>query len=79
MPTVLNRELAAYEREKARLLKEHEGKFVLIVGDDVIGIFDTQFAAIDEGWKLFPGKPILTKKITPTEEVVFIPRRVAGR
>jgi hypothetical protein len=40
-------------------------------------VFDTQFAAIDEGWEQFPDRAILTKKITPTEKVVFIPRRVA--
>jgi hypothetical protein len=78
MATPLDRELATYEREKARLLKESEGKFVLIHHDDVIGVFETQFDAIDEGWKRFPNQPILTKKITPTEEVVFIPRRIAG-
>jgi hypothetical protein len=78
MATVLDKELATFEREKARLLREAEGKFVLIVGEDVLGVFDTQFDAIDEGWKRFPGRAILTKKITPTEEVVFIPRRVAG-
>ena len=78
MATPLDRELATYEREKARLLKEHEGEYVLIHHDDVIGVFHTQYQAIDEGWKLFPNQPILTKKITPTEEVVFIPRRVAG-
>ncbi len=78
MPTPLDRELATYEREKARLLREHEGKFVLIYHDDVIGIFNTQFEAIDEGWKLFPNEPILTRKVTPIDEVVFIPRRVAG-
>src|SRR5205814_278084 len=33
MATPLDRELATYEREKARLLKEHEGKYVLIIRD----------------------------------------------
>ncbi len=78
MPTPLDRELATYAREKARLLQQHEGKYVLIFHDDVIGVFNTQFEAIDEGWKRFPNEPILTRKITPTDEVVFIPRRVAG-
>jgi hypothetical protein len=78
MANPLDRELATYEREKTRLLGEAEGKYVLIYHDDVIGIFDTQFEAIDEGWKRFPNEPILTKRISSTEEVVFIPRRVAG-
>ncbi len=76
MPTPIDRELATYEREMARLLREARGKFVLIVGDDVLGVFDSQLDAIDEGWKRFPRRPLLTKQITEEDEVVYMPHAV---
>lgn len=66
---VLTRELAAYEREKTRLLAEALGKFVLIKGDDVIGVYDTEAAAIIEGWRRYGGAPILTKQIVDIDPI----------
>ena len=70
--TILDRELATYEREKGRLLAEARGKFVLIKGDDVIGTFDTQIDAINDGWRRFGNVPILTKQVVEVEEPVYI-------
>ncbi|KKK98666.1 hypothetical protein LCGC14_2640490, partial [marine sediment metagenome] len=67
--TVLTRELATYEREKARLLAEARGKFVLIKGDDVIGTYDTQTGAIDEGWRRYGDAPILLKQIVDIDPI----------
>ena len=36
----LELELRAYDRERARLEGEHRGKFVLIRGEEIVGIFD---------------------------------------
>ena len=73
MGTVLDRELETYERERHHLLKEAPGKFVLIKGDKVIGVYESQNDAIDEGWKLFPGEPILTKRVEEMEMPVYMP------
>jgi hypothetical protein len=73
MSTVLDAELATYEREKPGLLAKHAGKFVLIKADKVLGVYESQNDAIDEGWKLFPGQPILTKRIEALEVPVFMP------
>ena len=77
MATVLDREIETYEREKPRLLADAPGKFVLIKGDKVIGFYESQTDAISEGWKLFPGEPILTKRIVPVEIPVYIPHVVS--
>ena len=69
--TVLTRELVTYEREKTRLLAQAHGKFVLIKGDDVIGTYDTQTDAIDEGWRRYWGAPVLTKQIVDVEDPVY--------
>ena len=48
----LERELQTYERELLKLLA-HEGKYALIHGDDVIGIFDTFAEALTVGYGRF--------------------------
>jgi hypothetical protein len=37
---LLELELSTYERQRARLEDEHPGKFVLIRGEEIAGIFD---------------------------------------
>jgi hypothetical protein len=74
MAAIFEREIATYEREKKRLLGEALGKFALIKGDDVIGIYESQNDAIDEGWRRFPGEATLTKRIVEVEIPVHIPR-----
>jgi hypothetical protein len=50
----LRREIAAYRRELPRLLSQgHEGRFVLIQGDLVIGLWDTFDEAYQAGRERF--------------------------
>jgi hypothetical protein len=50
------RELATYERHRAALEREHWGEFVLLHGDDIVGLFHDELQAINEGDRLFgPG------------------------
>lgn len=65
---VLEEELATFEQEKKRLLREHRGKFVLIHGSTVMGIYETQIDAIDAGLTQLGPVSILTKKIAETEQ-----------
>lgn len=59
----LRTELITWEREKARLFAEAPGKYVLIKGDQVIGIYDTQLDGINAGWARFPHQPIFVHLI----------------
>jgi len=68
MPTILDSELATYEQNKARLLATAERKFVLIHGAEILGVFDSEEAAISRGYEELGNVPFLVKKITPTEE-----------
>ena len=72
----LEKELETY---KAKLpeLKQDEGKFVLIHGDDVIDTFTSYEDAIKEGYKKFGLKPFLVKQIHSIEQVQFISRSVS--
>jgi hypothetical protein len=69
----LERELAAY-KNKLPELKEQEGKFVLIHGDEVVDIFSAYEDAIKAGYEQFGLEPFLVKQIHALEKVQFITR-----
>lgn len=71
----LETELATY---KARLheWKEHEGKFVLIHGTDVIEFFSTYEDAIKVGYDKCKLDPFLVKQIQTVEGIQFVSRFV---
>jgi len=65
----LEQELALYEQMKPELLKNHEGKFVLIRHDQFLGAFDSAENAYTEGVKRFGREVFLVKKVTKEDEV----------
>lgn len=69
----LEKELETY---KAKLpeLKEHQGKYVLIHGDEVVGTYTSYEDAIKEGYTRFKLDPFLVKQIQTLEQVQFISR-----
>ena len=72
----LEKELSTY-KAKLRDLKEHEGKFVLIHGEDVVDLFTSYDDAIKEGYQKFGLEPFLVKQIQSVEHVQFISRLAA--
>jgi hypothetical protein len=68
-------EIATYRSRLPELLA-HEGEFVLIKGDQVIGFYSDQSEAIREGYRRFGLVPLLVKRITAIEPVVYIPNVV---
>ncbi len=68
-------EIATYRSRLPELLA-HEGQFVLIKGDQVIGFFEDDSEAIREGRRRFGLVPILVKQIMAIEPVVYIPNVV---
>ena len=69
----LERELKTYNDHLPEW-KEHEGKFALIHGDDVIDFFTTYEDAIKVGYDKFKLEPFLVKQIQTVEVVQFITR-----
>ena len=69
----LEKELETYKR-KLPELKEQEGKFALIQGDELVGVFSTYEDALQAGYKQFALNPFLVKKIQAVEQVQFITR-----
>jgi hypothetical protein len=68
----LEKELETYHRELAKLLV-HEGKYVLIHGESVAGLFDTQEEAVEAGDDRFGLDPFLVHQIREKEPVRFVP------
>jgi len=67
MTALLEQELATYQAQKNNLVGKARGKFVLIKGDEVVGIFDTRLDAVRQGYKQFGNVPFLTKEIVEVE------------
>jgi hypothetical protein len=64
----LEREFATCRRELPGLLAAgHAGRFALIREDHVLGVWDTQQAASQEGRQRFGLDPITVKKIDPRD------------
>jgi len=70
----LDRELQTFRANLASLLVDHEGKFVLIHGDQVAGVFDTWQQGIAEGYRRFDLEPFLVKRIAAAEKPIFLSR-----
>lgn len=71
----LEKELATYQA-KLPELKQHEGKFALIHGDDVVDFFSTYEDAIKAGYQNFRLEPFLVKRVLTTEPVLYITRNI---
>ena len=63
----LDGELATYDRHREELLGRASGKFVLIHGDQVVAVFETEWDAVSAGYKAFGNVPFLVKEIVAVE------------
>jgi len=59
-----------------RLIAEgHEGKWVLIQGETILGLFDTEDEALDVRAQRFFRQPVLVQRILRREPVLLITPR----
>jgi len=77
-PMALEIELAHYETIKPDLLRHYEGKFVLIVGNEQLGVFDKSEDAYKAGIEQRGNIPMLIKKVQRDEPVEHVPAMVLG-
>jgi hypothetical protein len=70
----LQQEYSVYLRELPRLLAEgHAGRYVLIKGDELVGLYDTTTAVLEAGYERFGLDPFCVQKVDPRD-----PERVAA-
>jgi hypothetical protein len=70
MAQVLEQEAETYERHREELLAKHEDKFVLIHGDQILGIYETERDAIHAGRRQLGHVPMLVKQIERVETLI---------
>lgn len=58
------KDVRAYLRALPHLLKESEGKFVLVGAAELAGVFDARDDAMAEGYKRFGGQGFLVRPIS---------------
>jgi len=73
----LEKELETYKKNLPEL-KAHEGKFVLIQGENVVDFFSSYDDALKEGYKKFKLTPFLVKQISAVEPVFYLTRPVSA-
>ena len=69
----LEKENETYQRELPKLMAS-EGKFVVISGDSIVGIFGTYEDALNVGYDKCGTNPFLVKKIQSVEQAQFFTR-----
>lgn len=75
MAPKLEKELATYQKLLPSLLKD-EGKFALIIGDELIGVFDAYADALARGYEKAKLNPFLVKKISGAETIACFSRDI---
>ncbi len=76
--SVLEKEIKFFEENKAKWLGVYEGKFVLVKGEELIGVFDAAETAISEGAKKYGTESFLVRKVIPQDENIQIPALTLG-
>jgi hypothetical protein len=75
----LERELATFQANLADWLKSYSGKFALVVGDKLEGVFDTPQNAYQVGIERFGNIPMLIKQIrADLDDAAFFPALTLG-
>lgn len=76
MAKTLEKELATYTA-KLPDLQDKSGKYVLIKGDAIEGVYDSYSDALKFGYERFKLEPFLVKQIAPDERVLHFTRDLA--
>jgi hypothetical protein len=71
----LEKELETYKKHLPEL-KSHEGKFVLIQGENVVDFFTSYDDALKEGYKRFGLTPFMVKQVLAVEPVFCVTRPI---
>lgn len=74
-PMSLEKELETYKQRFSEM-KEHEGKFVLIHGDEVVDFFAAYEDAIKAGYQRFNMDPFLVRQVNAVEQILHVTRAV---
>ena len=74
----LQTELEYFAAQKAGWAVHHSGKYVLVKGQALIGVFDQPETALAEGARLYGTAPFLIRRVEVSDEPVYIPALTLG-
>jgi hypothetical protein len=63
----LETELQYFNEHRAEFMEQAAGKFALIKGDRLIGMFDSETSAIRNGYQKLGNVPFLVKQVTEVD------------
>ena len=78
MTTPFKDELEFFQANKADLLKHYEGKFALVYGSALIGVWDSQASAYSNGIERFGNVRFLIKQILLEDPLESVPALFIG-
>ena len=68
----LKQERKVYDQQRDRLLMESQGRFALICGDELLGVFDTYADALQVGYDKRGLGDFMVKRIEAAERVHLV-------
>lgn len=72
----LEKEFEFYKKHKNSLVKKYEGKFIVIVGNKVIGSFESMIDAAKSASKEYKPGTFMVKQVLKKEEPIYFHSRV---
>ena len=70
----LEKELETFERLKPELLLRESGKYAVILGDELLGTYDTLDDALQAGYAKYKLAQFMVKRVDPFERAMVITR-----
>ena len=74
----LEKELKYFAENKAKWVEVYPGKFVLVKGRELVGVFDQPETALAEGGRLFGAESFLVRRVDSADEEIYIPALALG-
>ena len=68
----LAEELKTYQAHLEELLQTASGKFVLIKGNDIVGLYNNQEEALNEGYRRYRLKRFMVQRVQQELETYYI-------
>lgn len=65
MATALEKEFAYYLEHQDQLVKQHNGKYIVIKNGEILGAYDDELAAVEETQKSHELGTFLVQKVSP--------------
>jgi hypothetical protein len=75
---VLEKETRFFEAQRQALIENHEGQFVVIKGEHLLGAYTTFAEAYEAGVNAYGTESFMVKQVSPEEGQVLLPALNTG-